>query len=93
VNTPPHTQLPGIDVDADFGEVRAVGLLREILVVAARLDFAVGLHPGADEVRQLSGLFSRCDAAVGEACGCRIHASASRQLLTQGIAGLEQRRA
>ena len=78
----PQPHFAGINVDADLGEMRAVGLLREILVVAARLDFAVGVHPGPDQVRQISGLFSGCDAAVDEACGCRIHAGASRQLLT-----------
>ena len=89
----PQTHLTGIRVDADLGEMCAVGLLREILVVAARPDFAVGVHPSADKVCQLSGLFSGCDAAVGEACGRWIHAGGPCQLFTQRVAGLEQGRA
>src|SRR5260370_16643944 len=54
----PHSYLAGIHVDADFGEMRAIGLLREILIVAARSDFAVGVNPRADKVGQPSGLFS-----------------------------------
>src|SRR5260370_14722971 len=38
-----QTYFAGIGVDADFGETCAVGLLREILVVAATLDLAVGV--------------------------------------------------
>src|ERR1700692_3663904 len=41
----PQPYLTGILIDADFGEMRAIGLLREILVVAARLDFTVSVHP------------------------------------------------
>jgi hypothetical protein len=58
-----HSYLAGIHVDADLGEMRAVGLLREILVVAARLDFAVGIEAGAYKLRQTHGLFYRCDVA------------------------------
>src|SRR4030088_3203298 len=71
----------------------AVGLLREILAVAARPDFTIGVHARTDKVGQLFGLFSGCDAAVGEACGCRIHAGASYKLFPWRIAGLKQSRA
>ncbi len=70
-----------------------VGLLRKFLVVAAGLDFAIGLYPGADKIRQRYRMFPRCDAAVGKACGFRVHTSALRELVTQPLTGLEQGRA
>jgi hypothetical protein len=69
--------------------MRAIGLLREILVVTARPDLAVGVHPCADKVRQFLEPFSGYDAAVGEVRGCRIHAGGSGELFTQGSTGLE----
>ena len=40
---PPQPDLAGVRVDADFGEMRAVGLLRKLLRAVARLDLAVGV--------------------------------------------------
>src|SRR5260370_16489773 len=81
-----------MSVDANFGKMGSVGLLRKFLVVAAGLDFAIGLYPGADKIRQRYRMFPRCDAAVGKACGFRVHTSALRELVTQPLTGLQQGR-
>ena len=86
-----YPDLSGIDIDADFGKVRAIGLLREFCARGAGFNLAVGIDAfRTDQAYERRGLTSGFNPAIAEAGAVRLHARERRQFCSQSIAGVEQ---
>ena len=90
----PQADFAGVAVDADLGEMRAVGLLRKLFSHRAGHDLAHRVHAGrTGERAQIRALSSAQNATAFKRRIGHIDAQFARQFFAQIGAGIKQSRA